>query len=67
MRKIIVADTDSGLTEIHRGASSGHREILTGPTVATESTYTPQKREFLVENHGPQKPTPPRPVRNILP
>ncbi len=70
MRKIIITDpdADSGLTEIHKAASTGHREILTSdPSSAVESPSVPNKRTFLTENHGPQKPTPPRPARQILP
>ncbi len=69
MRKIIITDpdADSGLTEIHKAASTGHREILTSdPSYVPEPAAGPNKRTFLTENHGPQKPTPPRPVRQIL-
>ncbi len=69
MRKIIITDpdADSGLTEVHKAASAGHREILTSdPSHVVEPVAIPNKRAFLVENHGPQKPSPPRSVRQIL-
>ncbi len=70
MRKIIITDpdSDSGLMEVHKAASAGRREILTSdPSSVVESSSVPNKRTFLTENHGPQKPATPRPARQILP